>query len=167
MPANYFNPRGNFNQGLVKGITTQIIRTSDCGRLLYASSNHVMLVTTGDTRLRHVGYVAAVVTPYSANTVNSATGGTTDGNNLNVFYYRKLDPSIELEVSYVTSNGHYGTSDIGKHTGLDLTYPYMSKTILSDAASSVAGTWLRITGFSTNRSKVYGYPVLGSNMVLI
>jgi hypothetical protein len=72
MPANYFNPRGNFNQGLVQGITTQIIRTSDCGRLLYASSNHVMLVTTGDTRLRHVGYVAAVVTPYSANTVNSA-----------------------------------------------------------------------------------------------
>jgi hypothetical protein len=166
MPANYFNPRSNFNQGLIQGISTQIIRTSDCGRLLYASSNHVMLVTTHSTALVHVGYVATVSTPYSANTVNSATGGSSDGENLNLFYYRKLDPSIELEVSYVTTDGHYGTSDIGKHTGIGASHPYMSKTKLGDAASSSDGTWFRISGYSTNRSKVYGYPALGSNMVL-
>lgn len=161
MPNNNYNPRSDYNQGLIRGLSTQIFRSSDIGCLLRTgTSNSVNFAGAATSVNTYVGYLAAVVSPHSALTVNSFDNPT--NHYANLFYYRKFDRSVEIEASYDVLDGHYATSDIGYYTGLSTRNAKMSRANIAAAPSSAGlGRWLRITGFSTDRHKVYGFPVGG------
>lgn len=99
-------------------------------------------------------------------------------NSTNKIWIRRFDKHTEYDVAYSTLNStvHPATSDIGSIVGLpSTTLPNISTNLSSnpdgavlsmsninssgDIESTEAPKFFRITGFSTNRRRLFGYPV--------
>lgn len=162
MPANYFNVRsvkGTICPGLPG--STETIYSSDIGRMVFKSSNNVVMGSTGSSFFSTslmLGFIAAVPV--------TSTGGSTIP-----IYYTKLDPNVEIEGTYSTVPGgnHPATTDIGKFVGFTRTTGLSAAVFDMQYAGNEVGTsnalWLRITGFSTSRRKIYGYPAVNSSVI--
>jgi hypothetical protein len=159
MPANYFNPRGEYC-GLVSALvgSTDTINSSDVGRLVAKSSNNVILKSGGSSFSTDLiaGIIAAVP--------EASSGGSTVP-----IYISKLNPEYEIEGTYTTAygGGHPATTDIGKYVGLSSAASFAGAVLdmqfVSNAPGTSNGCFLRISGFSTNRRKIYGYPAVNSS----
>ncbi len=166
MPANNFNFRGKKSQliPIMLGSTDKVY-SSDVGRIIFRSSNTYLLNCTASSGLSTTpiaGFIGAVPKPTTAGTTSPASP----------IYMYKIDPAYELEATYTTANsgGHPATSDIGNYIGFYITTTtitglQLDMTYAAQNPGSTNGLWFQITGYSTNRRKVYGYPCAASSML--
>jgi hypothetical protein len=165
MPANYFNPVGCYDKNLVRALvgSTDTIYSSDIGRVLFRSSNRVVLGTGGSsfsTSLM-VGYLSQV----DGGSAGSSGGSTT------YVYYTKFNPTKPIEVSYTTAygGGHPSDTDIGSYLGLSTYAAWDGARIDMGNIGNEPGTsdarFFQMTGYSTNRHKMWGYPVRNSSVI--
>lgn len=168
----YVNPVSNYNKPLCKGLpgSTMDVQSTDIGRFIFKSSNNYVYAVGGSSFSTSLiaGYVAAVPTASSA-------GSTIP------FYFRKLDPNIELEISYASTSfsstamattyggGDPATTDIGKYIGFTthatVAGARMDITNAGNEPGTSNGRFIQITGFSTNRGKIKGFPVVNSSCI--
>lgn len=163
MAANNFNFR-NKKGAMVPVLfgSTDAIASSDVGRIVFRTSNKYMLNCTASDGLSTTpifGFIGAVPTD------------TTGGSTIPVYVY-KLDPSLEIEGTYTTGNGggHPATTDIGNYVGFYITTTtitglQLDMTYCAQNPGTSNALWLQITGFSTNRRKIYGYPCAASSVL--
>lgn len=164
MPANIINPINTKITKLIPGLvgSSDTIKSTDIGRLLFKSSNTVVLGTGGSSFSTSfmAGYVAKVDT----------TGGSSGGSTIPI-YYRKFDPTEEVEMDYSTlySTVHPGTTDIGKYVGLSTAATVAGAVISMGNMGNEPGTsdarFLKMSGFSTSRRKIKGFPVRNSSVI--
>ena len=163
MADNICNAVGDYHKQLKPGLvgTSDNVYTTDIGRLLFQSSNNVLMAiggTVSSTSL-FVGWISKVET-------NPTTGGST-----NLLYYTKFSPVDEVSITYSTlyGGGHPATTDIGKYIGLSTTATIAGAVLdmqnVGNAPGTTNGRFLRITGFSTNRRKITGFAAVNSSCI--
>lgn len=166
MPANNFNFRNKKGAMIPVMLgSTDKVYSSDIGRIVFRTSNTYMLNCTASSGLSTTpiaGFIAQVPTATTQGTTSPAVP---------IYIYR-LDPSLELEATYTTGNsgGHPATSDIGNYIGFYITTTtitglQLDMTHAAQSPGSTNGLWFQITGYSTNRRKVYGYPAAASSLL--
>ena len=167
MAANTFNMVGCRPKQLMPAIlgydaaaAATDIYSSDIGRLVMASSNGITFMTGG----------SSFSTSLIAGIVSQVPTATTSGSTI-PFYVQKLDPNQMVEGTYSTlySATHPATSDLGKYIGLSTAATVAGAVLDMDNVGNAPGTsdarWLKITGFSTNRRKIMGFPVINSSCI--
>jgi hypothetical protein len=146
--------------------STDTIYTSDINAIVKKSSNKYILMIGGTTAATEkvAGYIYKM--PQGA---THCSGGSTIA-----FWVRKFSPDKEYEIEYSTlySTVHPATSDYGNFIGVstaatDVGGRLDMDTVVNDAAtSSGAGrAWFQISGFSTARRKIYGFPYRNSSCI--
>jgi hypothetical protein len=134
----------------VASTVTGFVNSSDVGKLVFGTSNHGGLAvgTTADAQ-RFLGLVAAV--PIA----------TTPGSS-QPFYVQQITPETEIEYDFSTtySTAMPASTDVGKYVGFGNTTSVagavLSMAAIGNAPGSTNGCFLRVTGHSTNRRKIYG-----------
>ena len=164
MPSNWFNIRSCDVEKNPTGLvgSTDTINSSDVGKLLFRSSNKVVLATGGSSfsTSLFIGIVAGV------DMTNST--GSSGGSDTAVVQYRQLTPGKEYEGTYSTlySTLHPGTTDIGNYIGLSsaatIAGAVLSMANIGNTVGTTNGRFLKVTGYSTNRRKVYGVVKYGA-----
>lgn len=162
---NVVGPRNYYSKPLMPVLigSTDVVTSTDIGRFVFKSSNHAVLGTGGSSFSTSIilGYIAAVPT-------NTSGGSSVPA------YIRKLNPTEELECRYSTVVGstahlHPATTDIGKYVGFSSVATVAGCVLDMNNLGNTPGTsdarWLQITGFSTNRRMVYGFPVFASSVI--
>jgi hypothetical protein len=165
MAANYFNARGCYDKKLVKALvgSTDTIYSSDIGRVLFKSSNRVVLGTGGSS------FSTSLMVGFLSQVDGGATGSS--GGSTTYVYYTKFNPSKELEVSYTTAygGGHPSDTDLGSYVGFSTYAAWDGARIDIGNIGNEPGTsdarFLQISGYSTNRGKVYGFAVRDSSVI--
>lgn len=155
-------PLSQYNLPLTPALagSTDTIKTTDLGRFTFMSSNTHVLGTGGSS------FSTSLISGYIAMVTTDSSGGSTKP-----FYIRKLAPTVELEVTYstVTSTAHPATTDIGKYIGFSslatVAGCVLAVSNMGNAAGTTDGRWLKITGFSTDRRKITGFPVANSSLI--
>lgn len=163
-PSNWFNPRGCCDKALPTGLvgSTDTINSSDIGKLLFRSSNKVVMATGGSS------FSTSLIAGIIAGVAMTNSTGSSGASDTAVVQYRKLNPSYEIEGTYSTlySTLHPGTTDIGNYIGLStaatIAGAVLSMANIGNTVGTTDGRFMKITGFSTNRRKVYGFPVYGA-----
>ena len=151
---------------LFGGLTS--IDTTDIGKFLTGttSAGNGMILARGTTEtLDGTGTSDAPLEGYIFSIPNSPTtvGSTVP------FYMMRLNPSVELEVTFSTlySTVMPGTTHIGSYVGLSDTTTIAGAKISMGTVGATPGTsdrcWLRITGYDTARRKIYGFPAHNSS----
>jgi phosphoglucomutase len=166
MPANNFNFRNKKGTMIPMYVgTTDEVYSSDIGRIVFRATtvNQVSLCCTDSDGLSTTpiaGFIAAVPTATTRGTTTPAVP----------IYIYKLDPQLELEAKYTTANGggHPASSDLGKYIGFyisttTVTGLQLDMTYCSQNPGTSNALWFQISGYSTNRRVVYGYPVAASS----
>ena len=143
--------------------STDKVYSSDVGRIIFRSSNTYSLNCTDSDGLSTTpiaGFIAAVPVATTRGTTSPASP----------IYMYKINPDLELEATYTTANsgGHPATSDIGNYIGFYITTTtitglQLDMTYAAQNPGTSNALWFQITGYSTNRRKVYGYPVTASS----
>lgn len=164
MPANIINPRNTACQKYTPILpgSSDTIYSTDNGRILFQSSNKGVLGTGGSSFSTSLmlGYICKVDT----------TAGSSGGSTIPI-YCRKFDPTEEVEMDYSTlySTVHPATTDVGNYIGLSSAATVAGAVLAMNNIGNAPGTsdarWLKITGFSTNRRKIYGFPVRNSSVI--
>lgn len=162
MPANYFNSRGCYGRKLARILvgSTDTIYSSDVGRILFKSSNRAVLGTGGSS------FSTSLMLGFLSKVDVSSSGGSST-----LVYYTKFDPTKELECSYTTAygGGHPSATDIGSYIGFSTYAAADGARLDMGNIGNEPGTsdarFIQITGYSTNRSKIYGYPVRDSSVI--
>lgn len=165
MPANNFNFRKK--KGSMKRVfiaSTDKVYSSDVGRIvLKGSTAKEYILSCTDSDGLSTNYVAGFIGAVPDNT----TCGDTDP--AKPIYMYKIDPHLELSGKYTTANGggHPASSDIGKYVGFYITTTtvtglLLDMTYVSNEPGTSNANWLQITGYSTNRRRIYGYPSAAS-----
>jgi len=166
LAANNFNFRDEKGTMIPMFIgTTDKVYSSDVGRIVFRSSNKCILHCSDSDGLSTslmAGIIGAVPTATTEGTTSPAAP---------IYVYR-LDPDKELEATYTTANsgGHPATSDIGSYIGFYITTTtitglQLDMTYAAQNPGTSNALWYQITGYSTNRRKVYGYPVAASSLL--
>lgn len=95
--------------------------------------------------------------------IQAVPNNTTPGSST-PFYILPFCEDREFEIKYSTgySTSHPASSDVGKYIGFgNTTTPagaLLSVGTLANSPGSTSGCWLRLSGYSTNNRKVFGFP---------
>lgn len=162
MPANIINTRNTACQRYLAVLpgSTDTIKSTDSGRILFQSSNKVVLGTGGSS------FSTSLLAGYVAKVEADSSGGSTIP-----FYMRRFDPTEEIEMDYSTlySTLHPATTDLGNYIGLSSAATVAGAVLAMNNVGNAPGTtdarWLKINGYSTNRRKIYGVPVRNSSVI--
>jgi hypothetical protein len=162
MAFNVCNPVSCFNKPISSIIpsTDNSVYSTDIGRFIWKSSFSGMLAKGGSS------FSTSLLLGYIVSVPEDSTAGSTIP-----FYYRKFDPSVELEITYTTAGGggHPQTTDLGKYIGFSslatVAGCVMDMQWIGNDPGTSDGRWLQISGFSTSRRKVRGYPAVNSSMI--
>ena len=167
MAANTFNVVGCRRKQLMPALlgyddaaAATDIYSSDIGRLTRQTSNGHVLMKGGSS------YSTSLISGIVAQVPTATTSGSTI-----MFYIQKLDPNELVEGTYSTlySTVHPGTTDIGKYIGLSTAATVAGAVFDVDNMGNAPGTsdarWCKLMGFSTNRRKIWGFPVINSSCI--
>lgn len=161
---NVINTLGERNKRLLPALlgtdpdggSTNIYST-DIGRIVWKTSNKACLARGGSSY--STSLILGIVAQVPTNTTNGSTIP---------FYIQKIDPNCEVEISYSTlySATHPGTTNIGAYVGLSTAATIAGAVISMGNLGNEPGTsdcrFLKVTGFSTERRKIYGFPTRDS-----
>lgn len=166
MPSDIIGPRNTVCQRYTRIVGSTTIRSTDKGRLIFKSSNVGILGYGGSSFSTSLmlGYLVSVT-----------TAGGPNNSTVHLLNVRKFSPLEEIEMDYSTlfSTVHPASSDQGKYIGLSSgvasTDPGQGAVLSMGNVGNEPGTsdarFLQINGFSTNRRKIFGFPVRNSSVI--
>lgn len=167
MAANVVNTLGERNKKLLPALlgtdpdggSTNIYST-DIGRFTHKNLNLHVLARGGSSY--STSLISGIVAQVPTNTTNGSTVP---------FYIQKLDPNCEIECSYSTlySATHPADDYLGYYIGLSTAATIAGAVLSMGNVGTAPGTsdarFLKITGYSTERRKIYGFPSVESSCI--
>ena len=163
MAANIFNPLTNYqDDAIVPAIvgSSDTINSSDVGRIVFKSSNTVVLGTGGSS------FSTSIIAGVIALVPTASSGGSTVP-----IYIRPLVPGKMWEGKYSTlySTVHPSDDYIGSYVGLSSAATVAGALFSMGNLGNEPGTsdarFARITGYSTNRRILEFTPVKDSSVI--